>query len=375
MGLSQKSLADKIRTEVTTRLALVILGLGALAAVAGGISNWKTVTEFFQGPAIKAFSVPADQREEEIVWELALSATFPLGWEVEVSEDEDHVRQAGDEYMTFSVGTLQEIDADTLPEARESQVEKPLVRNKEVDALIPSAGQLTPSSAKGFLFEYDASDGSDRKRLEVVASHNGKAVFARCAIVKRALDAYRAGCMELLDNITLLPSGENAPVLNFTTETAQARIWHSTPQVFDESYDYLVSNWKNYNPEAPHKVDRGKIPDNPLTSEQVVDQASTLAGRPTYFTAMVDAAERLHANEGGGMRWVLQLTSNSRPGWRFYVQVNAPAESQFSRGDFAVVLDAVLVAGGATLTTDGGLNNSFYFLAPEVITVPSELLK
>lgn len=363
MGQSQKSLADKIREAAKNRLALVIIFCGALAFVATAITNSKTIIEFFQGPSISAFSVPADQRENELVKELSMSAPFPLGWQVEASEVGETLRQGGDDYMAFSVGSLQDIDVNSLPEAWESRVNEPLVRTKKVDALMPLDGQLKISSVGGFLFEYDASDGSDRRRLEMVAHHDGKAIFARCSIVKRAVDAYRSGCMELLDNVTLLAPGKHAPVMKFTTEVASARIWQSTPLVFNESYDYLVSNWSAFDPGVPHSIDGSKLTSSQfITSDQVVEQWSTLAGRPIKFSAMIDAAEKLTPTEGGGMRWLLQLTSN-QPGTRFYVQVNAPADSKFTRGDLAVVIDAVLVAGGPTLVTNGGLDNSLYFLA------------
>ncbi|MDI2019996.1 hypothetical protein [Paenarthrobacter nicotinovorans] len=373
---SQKTIADKVKVWFSSRFAIPILIFTFVTATLGGVAgiatNWKTISGLWQ-PDVKTFSAPENQREEEIVPDLSLSVPFPLGWDVRTSDDTQKLRQAGDDYMTFTVGSLNEVDATDLPSAREKQLKNPIVRAKEVDASLPDKGKLAASNVRGFVLEYDANDGTDRKSLELVVSHNGKAVFARCAIVKRAVDAYRAGCMDLLDNVTLLPTRDQLPVLLFTSETAMARIWQSPPEVFEDSYDYLVSNWDKYTPGAPHKAARDKIPDAPLTSAQVVDGASTLAGRPIYFTALVDAAEKLNVTDGGGMRWVLQLTSNAKPGWRFYVQVNAAPDTQFVQGDVALVLDSVLVAGGATLTTTGGFNNTFYFLAQEVLTIPARL--
>jgi hypothetical protein len=364
-----KPLHERVKNFVTSRFGLLILAVVALGAIGGAIGGWNAIANIVQ-PPVPPFSISEQEWKDEIVVSYAIQAPIPLAWQLETSDSGQARLIARDENMTFAVGGLDDVDPASLPRSWQSKHDTAKVRNTTVTELRADGGELVETPVPGFLFEFRAN-GTDRPTtLELVTAHFGQTVFARCSIADNAAKAYRTACLKLLDNVRLLPSAEEGPVLFFTTDIKESNIWQGEVAVFNESYDYLVANWDSYDPDLAHAVD--EYPDAYMASEEVIANGLTLAGGPVSFSAMVDAVDRLVAAPDGRMRWVLQLISApAGPGWRFYVQVNAPTDATFGVGDIAFVMNAVLVAAGATPLTDGNLDNTFYFLAQDVFTLPS----
>jgi hypothetical protein len=72
----------------------------------------------------------------------------------------------------------------------------------------------------------------------------------------------------------------------------------------------------------------------------------------------------------GRVRWVAQLISADVPDFRIYVQFNGEKDIQMERGSLALVGNGVVVAGGVTPRTDGGLDDTLYVIAQTLVVIP-----
>lgn len=371
----QERLADDVSAWGKRRFAVVLLAVAGLVWLANALGAIDTVSAKVRewtgnGPVTPPAFTEAES-EDVVVDGPRLSLRIPLAWSATHPDDGPVRLRTGDDHMTVEVEQA-DVDPATLPDAWTGpDGEEPSNQRQITVTRVGGATLQLDETWPAHLFEY-AVDGATV--LEAVVPDGPTSAVARCTIENRAVSAYRATCLDILQSLKLAPPAEQFFPSLFFLDVVEANIWAQPPTHFEESFDYLVEHWADYDPRVPHPAVETLGATPPLFLDKVRTSVNELAGTAFVVSGVIDSANVLSdAEDDDRSIWVLQIVSVTAEAFRAYVQVNAPADAPFGEGDFAVVVNAVPVAGGTTLRTDGGFDDTVYLLAQEVVTVPAEI--